>query len=236
MPLPTNYGGSNMAHPWGVAITSRGAELGLTPRTMTVAYIHKQTFTDPVAASTTAIIATALTSTNLPNATTITYLPGNVLLDGTLGALGIIATPRNLVMTVGHASSIVAISALITGKDLYGKTITETFTITATGTSKAATGNVAFASITSIAITSAGNATTDTLILGTENKLGLEFPAAVASLVKEVAVGVVVTNGTLAAASASANTDARGTYIPNTNPDGVNDYSIYYLVDNPNGF
>lgn len=236
MPLPSNYGGSNMAHPWGVAITTKGAEPGLTPISMTTAYLHKQTFTDPAVASISSFTATGITSTNLPNAATITYAAGAALLDGTLGATGIVPTPRNLVVTVTHGSSVVAMTTVVTGYDRYGRVVTETFATAATGTTQTTTGAISFAKVTSVAITAAADATANTWKLGTGVKMGLEFPCAVASAVKEIAVGAVVTNGTIVAASSSASADRRGTYAPNTAADGVNDYTIYYLVDDPNGF
>jgi hypothetical protein len=66
----------------------------------------------------------------------------------------------------------------VTGYDEYKVKMTETLTITATGTSKTAAGKKAFAYVESISITSAGNATTNTLNLGVGDVLGLPYKLA----------------------------------------------------------
>lgn len=117
------------------------------------------------------------TGAELPNNATITYnFPaGNTSPQDGVNQSGALATPRNLTLTVTHGSSIVAMTALITGRDVYGATMSELFTITATGTTKTATGKKAFAQVDSIAFTSAGDATANTAEVGHGSVLGLPF-------------------------------------------------------------
>jgi len=140
---------------------------------------------------------------------------------------------RNVVVTVTHASSVVAMSGVITGTDVYGKAQTEDWSVTATGTSKTFTGKKGFKTVSGITEVVAADASDNTIKAGTGKVFGLRNKASVASLIKEVAGGSVVTNGTLAAASAVATDDPRGTYAPNGTPDGSADYVLYYIVDDP---
>jgi len=124
-------------------------------------------------------------------------------------------------------------SGTITGTDWFDKAQTESWSVTAGTTSKTFTGAKAFKTVTSITETVAADASANTIISGTGTKLGVSSPVSVASAVKEIVDGSVVTNGTIVAASTSASADPRGTYSPNTAPDGAHDYTIYYLSDSP---
>jgi hypothetical protein len=176
------------------------------------------------------------TSTELPNATTKTYTTANIgtsPCDG-VNATWILATPRNVTCIATHSTSIVATTILVTGKDVYGMTMSELLTITATGTSKSVSGNKAFKSITSIAITSAGNSTTNTIEVGHGDILGLPYVmASDNTILKELKGGVAATAGTtvLAATTSPATTitgDVRGTYLPNSACD-ASQYKIIYI-------
>lgn len=140
-------------------------------------------------------LVAAATSTELPNNTTTTYTTTNdgttpfdnvatpvpatvTMLSGASASVWALDVPRNLVATVTHASSVVAMTVTVTGYDEYKVKLTETLTITATGTSKTAAGKKAFAYVESISITSAGNATTNTLNLGVGDVLGLPYKLA----------------------------------------------------------
>lgn len=185
--------------------------------------IIKETFTNPATADTDGFSeihagADAAGTTEAP-------------LDGDLA--GVNPVPRNVVITVTHASSVVAMSGVITGTDVNGEVITEAWSVTATGTSKTFTGAVAFKTVTSVTEVVAADASANSIIVGQGVKFGLATKAAIASIVKEVSAGSIVTNGTLVAASSSANADRRGTYAPNTAPDGTKTYVIYYLSDDP---
>jgi hypothetical protein len=189
-----------------------------------LAVLVKASFTDPAAAVTNGIVTS---HAGASSAGTTTLTPNGGLASGGVATL----TPaRNVVITVTHASSVVAMSGVITGTRL-GRVVTEAWSVTATGTTKTFTGAVAFDTVTSITEVVAANASANTIIMGSGNVLGLVGKCAVASAVKEIAAGSVVTNGTVVAASSSANADARGTYAPNTVPNGSNDYAIWYIAD-----
>lgn len=150
------------------------------------------------------------------------------------GALaGVNDYARNVVIVVTHASSVVAMSGTITGTDVYGNALTEAWSVTATGTSKTFTGKKAFKTVTSITETVAADASANSIIAGNGVVLGLNSKLALASALKEVAAGSVVTTGTLVAASTAATADPRGTYTPATAPDGSNDYTVWYISDDP---
>jgi len=116
----------------------------------------------------------------------------------------------------------------ITGKDAFGVTITEA--IAANGTT-IVNGKKAFSTVTSIASSAAlaGN-----LSVGTINVFGLPVPMNMLGLViKDLTNGSTSgTGGTFVAADVTAggptttSGDARGTYAPNTAPDGTNYYHV----------
>lgn len=137
---------------------------------------------------------------------------------------------RNVVITVTHASSVVAMSGTITGKRL-GRTVTEAWSVTATGTSKTFTGAVAFDTVSSITETVAADASANTIIAGTGKVLGLVFKAASVKVIDDAEDGAAVTDGVIVKASSSANADARGTYTPNSAPNAALDFTVWYLCD-----
>jgi hypothetical protein len=155
---------------------------------------------------------------------------GGSLATGGVANLGIY--PRNVVITV-TAVAVVAMSGVISGYDSFGNFITEAWSVTAGGASKTFTGKKAFKLVTSITEVVAADASGNAIVAGTGNVLGLSAACSCPSLVKETANGAVVTNGVLAAASTAATDDARGTYTPNTAPNGTNDYEVWYLSNQP---
>jgi hypothetical protein len=158
---------------------------------------------------------------------------------GAAGTVGMVMAhtttdyPRNVVITVTHATAVVAMSGTITGTDLAGKNISEDWAVTAGTTTKTFTGKKAFKTVTGITETVAADASANSIIAGTGVVLGLNSPLSVASAVKEVAAGSVVTNGTFVKASAAATDDPHGTYSPNTAPNGTNDYEAWYISNYP---
>jgi hypothetical protein len=176
----------------------------------------------------------AATSAELPNATTITYTfatqGGASPLDGA-NPTGVLDIARNLTIAVTHATSVVAMTILVTGKDLYGQVMTELLSIAATGTSQAATGAKAFKSITTIAITSAGNATTNTMNMGWGDVLGLPYYISSKNQVIHLMDGVPQTSGTVVVgitATATATTgDVRGTVTPATATNGTRTFAFW---------
>lgn len=198
------------------------------PLSMLTAQIVRATFTDVSTADTDGVsvshVGAAVAGTT------------NMTIGGALATAGVatFVTPRNVVITVTHGSSVVAMSGTITGTDQYGRVITEAWSVTAGTTSKTFTGVVAFKTITSITETIAADASANTIIAGDGVVLGLPFRSViggVATAVKEIAIGAIVVTGTLVAGSTTANTDYRGTYLPSAAPNGTNDYSVWYLCE-----
>jgi len=206
-----------------------------------ISFLTKVSLGSPIAASATGIVSAA-TSTEMPNATTKTYTPATdntTPLDGAIAAPSTIAmgdgqavlvwsldVPRNLSLNVTHSSSIVACTCTVTGYDQYKQKMVETMTITATGTDKTAAGLKAFKYVSSIAITSAGNSTTNTLNLGWGDALGLPYVISAKSdvmqtwfnSVKEATEATIVVAVT---ATATATTgDVRGTVDLNSAMNG----------------
>jgi hypothetical protein len=213
----------------------------------------------PVTANATSLVNSA-TSTNLPNNATKTYLAtadgtaplnattrmavisGTVpMADGSWPVVWQVDVPRNLVCTVTHNSSIVACTCTVIGYDVWGEKMAETYTITATGTSKTVTGKKAFAYILSISITSAGNATTNTLTLGSGNVLGLPYALqSTDDLIQLMTAGVSdLANATIVAADATSPAtattgDTRGSIVSTTVPDGTKTYVAWVYVGKAN--
>lgn len=178
----------------------------------------------------------AATSTELPNAATKTYEPGSAPFDGALVSDGraVLDVPRNVVAAAAHDSSVVAMTIVVTGLDVYGEVMVEQLSIAATGTSQSATGKKAFAEITSIAITAAGDATANTLDIGTGDALGLPHRVDANELMLAIVDGGLDSSPTFAPAdtdTATATTgDIRGTVTFNDVPDGTSTYSVLYKV------
>jgi hypothetical protein len=144
----------------------------------------------PTLAVAAGIINTA-TGAELPNATTITYQASSsptapldavapltkatiTTVDGAV-TVWTLDTPRNLTLAVTHDSAVVATTVTITGYDRTMNKIVKTMTATVGGTSKTDATTATFKYVKSIAITSAGNATTNTLSVGFGDVLGLPY-------------------------------------------------------------
>lgn len=212
MPLPRSY------------ITNRGFRGG-SGRMYTPAAIIRQDWTDPLAAVTNGYSASHVGAAAA--GTTNQTLGGSL----TVGGVGIADFAKNVVITVTHGSAVVAMSGVITGTDINGNNQTEAWSVTAGTTSKTFTGKKAFKTVTSITEVIAADASANTIITGTGVVFGLWTKLAVASAVKEISAGSVVTNGTFVVASSASTDDPRGTWSPNTAANGSNDYTVYYLSD-----
>lgn len=201
------------------------------------------------------------TSTELPNNTTITYTPatdGTSPLDAasryavkTIKHDGVeypaydLVVARNVVLTVTHGSSVVAMTCLVTGFDRIDRAdggyelhwMSELLTITATGTSKTATGAKAFRYITSIAFTSAGNSTTNTAAMQPGVKVGVG-PYAIATKNDVLAQvdGAHDASATIVAADATSPAttttgDTRGTVTFASAPNGTLTQALWVTPD-----
>lgn len=200
---------------------------GGSGRQYTLTGIVKQSWVDPAAA-----VSNGYSASHAGAGAAGTV---NMTLGGSLcsGGVGTADFAKNVVIVVTHGSSVVAMSGVITGTDINGNVQTEAWSVTAGTTSKTFTGKKAFKTITSITETVAADASANSIIAGTGLVFGLQTKLAVASAVKEVAAGSVVTNGTFVTASSAATDDPRGTYSPNTAANGSNDYTVYFLSDDP---
>lgn len=146
--------------------------------------------------------------------------------------------PRNVVITVTHASAVVAMSGVISGIGMDGRPQTEPWAVTAGTVSKTYTGVKAFSTVTGITEVIAADASANTIIAGSGNVLGIPVKTAIAKALLEivdaaiVATGVVVAAGT-AAQVVAGTADALGTYTPATAPNGAHNYEILVVSDAP---
>ena len=197
-------------------------------------------------------IIDAATSTELPDTETVTYTTADdgvspldnadtptvtsiVTSTGATASVWPMDVPRNLVSVVTHGSSVVAMSIVITGYDVWKQKMVETHTITATGTTKTVNGAKAFAYVESIAITAAADAEANTLNLGSGDVFGLPYALqAVGDLISLSADGVQESAAAVTAADATTATastgDVRGTLDPTTAADGSVVFDVWYYV------
>lgn len=192
------------------------------------------------------------TSTELPDTETVTYTattdgtgpqdattrPTKVTktIGGVEYALLDLGTPRNLVTAVTHSSSVVAMTVVHYGFDQYGRAMTETHAITATGTSKTVTGKKAFKYWWKTEITAAGDAEANTLNLGTGNVIGLPYRIDDPNQVTVKVDGAVDGSATIVVADTNTATgttgDVRGTVAFGTDPDGTAKQAVDIVVVN----
>lgn len=230
MTLDPNYMGQAIA--WPLKFASIGqAGLRTENRAGLVAspaLPMKQVFTAPLAAVTNGFSVAHLGQVAVGSI--------NMTLGGSLAVagVGVNAHARNTVITVTHGSAVIALSGVITGTNVYGKTITEAWSVTAGTTSKTFTGAKAFATITSITEVNAVDASGDTVIAGSGVLLGLAFRGVTTKPMYEQQDASLITTGTfVVGAGASASADYRGTFAPAAAPNGAIVWTIYYLTDNP---
>lgn len=211
MPLPAHY------------ISNRAVVVGGGKKRIDCSAIVHDTFTNPLAADDDGI---SVAHTGAASASTRNQTIGGAFASGGVATL---PTPRSVLITVTHASSIVAMNGTITGTDAYGSVISENWSVTATGTSKTYETAKTFKTVTQITETVAANASANTIKSGNGTTMELSAISSCPSPVKEMLDGAVVTNGVITGAGANTN----GTYKPNTAPDGAHDYDIWYLSDFP---
>lgn len=168
-----------------------------------------------------------------PVATSATALRAAAVL-GASAALVLLSyaldVPRNLIIT--SAGDATGVTFVVAGKDAYGNAMSETITGANAGV---AAGKKAFSTITSI--TNSG-ALASNISIGYGNVLGLPafLPNAV-HILKELQDGAAATAGTTVAGDQtypSATTgDVRGTYVPNSAPDGTKAYGLLVALPDP---
>lgn len=136
------------------------------------------------------------------------------------GIAKLTANPRNLIFTTAGVTPANA-PATVTINGLYrGKVQTETLALAQTAA--VATGLKPFSSLTSI-VYAASDGAAATISIGVGPSLGLsqkpKVRQALFYIVREIAIGAVVTTGTVT---------AEGLYTPAAAPNGTNDYTVYY--------
>lgn len=166
-----------------------------------------------------------------PNTATKTYFLVDGTLDGSLA--GLPDFPRSVIVTVTHATSIVALSGTIFGEDLYGNSIQENWAVTATGTSKTYETKQAFAKVTEVTVTAAADASADSVVVGTGDTFGLPLLTTFPQIVAELEDGAAPTAGVVVPGSSTAGDDRLGTYKPNTAPNGTHVYDVVVICDDP---
>lgn len=150
----------------------------------------------------------------------------DALINGALASGGVatFATPRNVVAGWTTTSVIT-----VYGTDQYGNRMAES---SASGTSF--TGKKAFKTITRV--TSSASITGLTVGEGAVLGLPVVLPET-ARVVKEIQDGATATAGTLAAADGAVATattgDVRGTYAPNSAPNGSRSFALMAALDDP---
>ena len=167
------------------------------------------------------------TSNNLKAATATVASPVTLAKSDLLApGLAILAAgPRNLIFTTaGGTAADAPATATITGKGPKGEAQTETVNLAQTAT--AAAGVKLWTDITSIAYPAA-DGTDATIAIGVGKAMYLtkkpKVRAGLATPIKEVVAGAVVTNGVIDAVNQS--------YTPNTAQEGTNDYAVFYEYD-----
>ena len=236
MPLDAGYleGVSTQRQPRGFPTSPR-------PQNASIAY---RQWLAPLAAGTAVFVSAAAG----PNASSFVYsrsglgvlktgdgstFTGTTAFGGS-AADGSMDCPRNVIVTVAHATAVVALSGVIYGIDEYRRPIQESWSVTATGTSKLFTGKKAFARVDGVSVIGAGDASADTVSVGRGSVLGLPMRSALGGTgvaVKETMDGGILATGILTAASAAATDDEQGTYLAATVPNGTHNFEVWYLVN-----
>lgn len=191
----------------------------------------------------------AATSTELPNNATKTYTPAtdgvSPLDNADSPAPAYISTPTGSVLvwpldvprniTVATTSAAADTVVTVTGYDKYLQKLVETITV-ASGQSSGA-GKKAFAYVSSVAIYSAGDITTDTVDVGVGDVLGLPYKITAKSHLMQVwfddvyeTTAPTVVVGSSATVSATTG-DVRGTADINGTLNGAKEVVAYMVVD-----
>src|SRR5438309_1278968 len=156
-------------------ISNRGVSIGRKNIQRGFSGVHHQSWGGPMQQPVNTAVAAKvangiLTAIAGPNTATITPALNGSLASGGIATLIPLYGPwtggRNVVVTVTHATSIVAENGVITGIDIYGRQIVENWSVTATGTSKTYVTKKCFKYVTSVTITSASDASANTNTVG----------------------------------------------------------------------
>lgn len=175
----------------------------------------------------------AATAADALHDATATVATASTLLPAALKSAGKTALethPRTITFTTaGVTPAHAPANVVITGTDVNDATISETLVLAQTADIVESV--KAYKTITSL-VFPAGDGTAATVAVGLGTKFGLKKKiksrAGLATAIKEIAIGSVVTTGAYTSAATSA---PNGLYAPAANPNGTNDYCIYYESD-----
>lgn len=167
-------------------------------------YIHRQKWTDPIAAAATRILSAESINAAAHNVTTFAAQPD---------------FPRNLTVVASGAATG---DVVVTGTNIRNETITETLALNGT---TPVVGNKAFKTVTTVAVPQVSSTTIN---LGVGVKLGLDRKLSEAAVIDAFADGVRETTAATVATSASA--VESNTVTTNTAPNGSRDFVVYVLT------
>lgn len=210
-------------------------------------YYHQ--FGAPLTADNDSMIDAA-TGAEAPNTETVTYTPdtdGASPTDGAqdVEAIGgvnywVLDVPRNIQTVVTHGSSVVAMTIVVTGLDLYKQPMSETITVAATGASQTDLGLKAFKWVRSIALVAAADAEANTVNVGFGDVLGLPFKitnkddivsANADGSVEDATIAVGVTTDPATATTG----DVRGTVDFTQASNATIRFGVDFLIDHSGG-
>lgn len=188
-----------------------------------LAAITLEEYTNPVAASTGGILAPTACSVAIQSI-------GPSGMVGAPATAFVLPYPRPLsVTTAGNTPAHAPANVTIAGTDVDGNALTETIAVPQTATTQA--GTKCFKTVTSI-VTTAGDGTDATMAVGWGAGLGLyknpKARAGATLLIREIAVGALVTTGSISSAATNA---PHGMYTPSDAPDAARDYCIFYEME-----
>jgi len=188
-------------------------------------------FGTPTTASATAVCAAqAISGTNVA-----AVITGGAKYSSASGTVPLGApTGRNVNVVSSNAGDTTQV-VTVTGVDMYGQTMREAITCNGTTTVQ---GKKAFASVTGVSVSAT---MTGNLSVGDGTILGLPvyLPNSV-YILKEIQDGAVATSGTVVAGAGitvpatSTSADVRGTYTPNSAPDGSRSCALIVALPEPN--
>lgn len=218
-----------------------GANSLTTPRNAIDTYIPagRDTFVIPVMDSIvnlgtpTTAAATAVCAAQAISGTNVAALINGTKASGGVAALGA-STGRNVNVVSANAGDTTQV-VTVTGVDMYGQTMREAITLNGTTTVQ---GKKAFASVTAVSVSAT---MTGNLSVGDGTIIGLPVYLPNATwILRETQDGATATAGTVVAGagitvpSTSTSADVRGTYTPNSAPDGSRSYALLIALPEPN--
>jgi len=160
----------------------------------------------------------------------------DMTLDGArvTGGVATLDVPRNVTLT-GATTDHSAVTATITGTDVYGNAMVETM---ACPNNSTVSGKKAFKTVTTVAVD--GAIATNGISVGFGDVLGLPvYLGQTGLMLADLEDGAAVTDGTFVAglatgtASTATTADVRGTYDPNSAADGAKTFTLYTIVNDP---